>query len=194
MSLQERVYSVLVVSASKHFQTVMTELLPASGYEPICFAGGVNQAKRLLAVRTFDFIIINSPLTDATGVHFAIDCCRGQNTVVLLLAGADVHDEVHEKVVAYGVFTLPKPTSRATLHQALRWMSSAREQLRRLEQNTSSIEERMEEIRMINRAKWLLIRELQMSEPEAHRYLEKKAMDHCISKKEAAKHIIKRYA
>ncbi len=63
-----------------------------------------------------------------------------------------------------------------------------------MEQKTSSIEERMAEIRIVNRAKFLLISELKMSEPEAHHYIEKNAMDNCISKKEAAENIIKLYS
>ena len=56
------------------------------------------------------------------------------------------------------------------------------------------IEEKMEEIRIVNRAKWLLISELKMDEPQAHRYIEKQAMDRCISKREVADEIIKTYS
>ena len=63
-----------------------------------------------------------------------------------------------------------------------------------MEQKTSSIEERMEEIRIVNRAKCLLISKLKMTEPEAHHYIEKNAMDNCIRKKEAAENIIHLYS
>lgn len=59
---------------------------------------------------------------------------------------------------------------------------------------TLSIEEKMEEIRIVNRAKWLLISELKLDESEAHRYIEKQAMDRCVSKKTVAKEIIKTYS
>ena len=93
----------------------------------------------------------------------------------------------------HGVFTLPKPTSKPTLLTALNWMSSARERLRKSEKKALSIEEKMEEIRLANRAKWLLIDELKMSEPDTHRYIEKQAMDRCVSKREVAEKIIKTY-
>ena len=73
-------------------------------------------------------------------------------------------------------------------------MSSARERLRKAEKKTLSIEEKMEEIRIVNRAKWILIRELKLDEPETHRYIEKQAMDRCISKRIVAEEIIKTYA
>ena len=45
----------------------------------------------------------------------------------------------------------------------------------------------MAEIRIVNKAKWILISELNMSEPDAHYYIEKKSMDQCISKRTVAK-------
>ena len=45
----------------------------------------------------------------------------------------------------------------------------------------------------MNRAKWLLIECLNMTEAEAHRYIEKQAMDLRISRREAAENIIKTY-
>ena len=71
---------------------------------------------------------------------------------------------------------------------------SAREKLRKTEKKSLSIEEKMEEIRIVNRAKWILIRELKLDEPEAHRYIEKQAMDRCISKRIVAEDIIKTYS
>ena len=57
-----------------------------------------------------------------------------------------------------------------------------------------TLEEKMGEIRLVNRAKWLLISELKMSEPDAHHYIERQAMDCCVSKKEIAENIIKTYS
>ena len=194
MSLKECVYSVLIVSASDNFKTATIEMLPLSRYQPICTASSVNEAKRYIAAREFDFVIVNAPLPDTYGTRFAIDCCRSQTTIVLILSHTDVYDEVYNKVTEHGVFTLSKPTTKSIMLQALNWMSSARERLRKMEQKTSSIEERMEEIRIVNRAKCLLISELKMTEPQAHHYIEKNAMDNCIPKKEAAANIIKLYS
>lgn len=113
---------------------------------------------------------------------------------MLLLVKSEVHPETFDRVWAHGVFTLAKPTSLSSLAQALRWMASARERLRRADQKTLSIEEKMEEIRLVNRAKWLLISQLNMTEPDAHHYLEKQAMDQCISKRQMAENIIGTYS
>lgn len=57
-----------------------------------------------------------------------------------------------------------------------------------------SIDEKMIEIRLVNKAKWLLISELSMSEPDAHHYIEKQAMDRCVTKRTIAEEIIKTYS
>ncbi len=194
MSLKERVYSILIVSASDSFNTATTAMLPPSRYQPVLVVNSINEAKRTIAERNYDFILVNAPLPDESGTQFAIDCCQSPNTIVLLLARNDVHDDIHDKVVLHGVFTLAKPTNRATLQQALGWMSSARERLRKMEQKTSSIEERMKEIRIVNQAKFILISRREMSEPEAHHYIEKYAMDNCMAKKDAAEKIIQLYS
>ena len=51
----------------------------------------------------------------------------------------------------------------------------------------------MEEIRIVNRAKWLLISELKMDEPTAHRFIEKQAMGPLHHKTQGGREIIKTY-
>ncbi|MCF0145132.1 MAG: antitermination regulator [Eubacterium sp.] len=171
MSLKNHVYSVLLVSVSEPFNTTMTEILPPSHYEPVRTVGSISGAKREFAEKAFDFVIVNAPLPDEQGTRFAVDCCLSPETVVLLLVRRELHEEIYEKVFRHGVFTLPKPTTRSALLQALSWMAVNRERLRKAEQKVLSIEDRMKEIRIVNRAKYLLISERKMSEPEAHRYL-----------------------
>lgn len=194
MSLKERVYSVLIVSAAESFNDALSALLPNSKYSPTHFVSNISAAKRALAERAFDFVIINSPLPDDIGTRFAIDTGSSKETVVLLMVRAELQAEIYDKVAEHGVFVLPKPTSKPTMAIALSWLSSAREKLRKTEKKTLSIEEKMEEIRIVNRAKWLLISELKMDEQGAHRYIEKQAMDRCTSKKVIAEEIIKTYS
>lgn len=194
MVLRERVYSVLVVSAGEKFNAALAEMLPESTYEPVVYVNSVGAAERAIAERAFDLIMVNSPLPDSAGIRFAIDSSRSRGAVVLLLVRSELHDEVYDRVVSDGVFTLPRPVPRATMIQALSWMVSARERLRKYEKKIQPIEEKMEEIRLVNRAKWLLISELKMSEPDAHHYIEHQAMDRCITKKSLAEDIIKIYS
>ena len=193
MSLRERVYSILIVSATDKFTSAFADLLPETRYSPVHTAASVNAAERILAEKTFDFVIINAPLPDDIGIRFAIDTSTSKQSAVLLLVKSDVHAGIHDKVAEYGVFTLSKPTSKPTMIHAFNWMESARERLRQFEKKSLSIKEKMAEIRLVNKAKWILISELKMNEPDAHRYIEKQAMDRCITKQTIAEEIIKTY-
>lgn len=193
MGLKEQIYSVLIVSSSENFNTALESLLPVSHFQPVRYAGSISAAKRLANQRDFDLLVINSPLPDDIGTNFAMDISASNGTVVLFLLRADILENLRDKFIDAGVFTLTKPLSSQMFSQALEWLMSARERLRKAETKTLSIEEKMAEIRMVNRAKWLLITELKMEEPQAHRFIEKQAMDRCISKREVAEEIIKTY-
>ena len=193
MSLRERIQSILIVSSTNTFTSAFIDLLSDIRYYPVCTAVSINAARKMLTDTTFDFIIVNSPLRDDSGTRFAIDICTSRQAAVLLLVKNDIHADVHDKVAEYGIFTLPKPTSKPAMLLALNWMESARERLRQSEKKALSIEDKMTEIRLVNKAKWILISALSMSEPEAHRYIEKQAMDRCIAKRTIAEEIIKTY-
>jgi len=194
MSLEKRVYSVLVVSSSQRFADTLTAFLPEADYSPVVTASSASAAGRAVNERAFDFIFINSPLPDDPGVRFAVDCCRDGGAVALLFVEAGLYDAVQARVVDHGVYLLPKPTSRGSMLRALNWMAATRERLRGYEKKVQPIEEKMEEIRLVNRAKWLLISELKMSEPDAHRYISRQAMDRCVSKRAVAEELIRLYS
>ena len=193
MVFSERTYSVLVVSSARNFNDTLVTMLPLTDYYPVTFVTNVAAARRELLDRSYDFVIVNAPLPDDFGSRFAIDACSNTGTVALLLVRSDAYEQTYAKVTPQGVFTLLKPTSSQALQQAIKYMAAARERLRRLEKKATSIEEKMEEIRLVNRAKWILIEQLKMTEPDAHRHIEKQAMDRCISRKEVALGIIKTY-
>lgn len=194
MSLQEQIYSVLIVSASDAFNQSLLPLLPDSKFDPVRIETSVSAAKRALADRTYDFVVINSPLPDDAGVRFAMDISGLNTSVALLMVRSDVYAATYSKAAEQGVYVLPKPTSKPIVMQAIDWMIATRERLKKFEKKSMSTEEKMHEIRIVNRAKWVLIENLKMTEADAHRYIEKQAMDRCISKREVAEVIIKTYS
>ena len=193
MVFQERTYSVLIVTASERFTDSIMPLLPMTDYWPVQTASSVAEARRWLADTEFDIVLINTPLPVDFGMHLAIDICTGSGAGVLLLVKNDHYNEIYSKVVRYGVITLSKPTNRQMVAQNLRILCATRERIRQMQAKQATVEEKIKEIRLVNRAKWLLIECLNMTEAEAHRYIEKQAMDLRISRREAAENIIKTY-
>lgn len=193
MELEQIVCSVLLISSSDKVSSSLYSLLPSAYFFPVHKVKNIAAAKRMLAERTYDYVIINSPLMDESGIEFAIDVSTEKNIITLLLATADTYEEIFEKVSRCGVFTVAKPVTRQAFEMAMRWLTVVRMRTGKSEAKTSSLEEKIKEIRMINRAKLLLISKEKMEEDQAHRYIEKQAMDRCRTRGEIASELIARY-
>lgn len=193
MVFESKKYSVLVVSSSDKMNESFKNILPATRYSPVTFVNSISAARRAVAECFYDFVIINSPLRDDIGTRFSIDICTTGSSVCLFMVKAELFEKINYQTTPYGVFTLSKPTSTANMEQALRWLACARERLVLTDKKADTLEEKMKEIRIINKAKWLLIESMNMTESEAHRYIEKQAMDNCVSKKSVAENILNTY-
>ena len=64
---------------------------------------------------------------------------------------------------------------------------------KKLEAQNEELKEKLSEVKLVERAKNVLMECLKMTEPQAHRYLEKQAMDMRVTKKEAANSVIRTY-
>ena len=184
-------YRALIVSSSEKMNTALRSLLSDLDCELIRNTDNIAHARRLCLENAFDLVIVNAPLPDDPGIRFAIDVSAGKSSVCLLMIRSEVFQDIEEKVTSYGVMTLSKPTSPAILSQSLQWMSAVRERLRRTELQAQTLENKMQDIRIVNRAKLLLIEKKGLSEPEAHRFIEKQAMDRCISRRAVAEELIR---
>lgn len=193
MVFQERTYSVLIVTAAERFTNSIMPLLPMTDYWPVTTARSIGEARRRISETAFDIVLINAPLPDDFGMRLAIDICSNSGAGVLLMVKNDLFNDIYSKVLSYGVITLSKPTNLQMVAQNLRILCATRERMRQMEAKQATVEDKIAEMRLVNRAKWLLIECLSMTEAEAHRYIEKQSMDLRISKREVAENIIKTY-
>ena len=92
-----------------------------------------------------------------------------------------------------GALVLPCSAPDFLLQQAVQLLIATRRKLRKLENRAAQLEAHVEEVRLINRAKLLLVQQLKMTEAEAHRYIEKQAMDTCRKRRAIAENIIRTY-
>ena len=193
MIFQIRTYSVLLVSSSEKFAASVKNLLPVSDYWPVTVAVSTQEARRILLETRYDIVVINAPLKDEFGSKFAIDTCINSSSGVLLLVKSEQFEEINDKVMEYGVLTVAKPASVTTITQSMRSLCTMRERMRRMEEKQITVEEKIEEIRIVNHAKWLLIEKEHMTENDAQRFIEKTAMNERISKRKTAQKIIETY-
>ena len=192
MDLKQREYRALIVSSSEKFAKEISSLLQESFH--ISFVSNAGQARRSLLERSYDFVFINAPLTDEFGTRLSMDTGASSGTLAVIFVPSDVYPQIIQKVAPYGVFVIQKPVSRSAILQALSLLVSARERLRTVEKKAGKAESKIEEIRIVNKAKWFLIDNEDMSENDAHKYIEKAAMDAGITKKQAAQIIIEKYS
>ena len=192
MEMNERRCRALLVSSSEKFDGGMIPLLDGHGFS-VKKVKSCSEARRASVEESFDLIVIITPLPDEFGSGLAEDIATGSGSGVLLLTKAEHYPELCAALCPCGVLIMQKPTSAAAISQSVVLLRATRERLRRMEQRAATVEEKMEEIRIVGRAKLLLIEKLKMTEPDAHRYIEKTAMDRCISKRAVAESIIKTY-
>ena len=186
------IYRVLIAGANDRTFDSLRELLPPDSYEPPLRAGSAGEVKRMLLETDVDLVILNAPLRDEFGTQLALNLSR-DNLCVLMLVPAESFDAVCYKVEDEGILTLSKPVSRNGLLGAIKLLTAMRGKLRKLDRQNKALQEKMQDIRTVNRAKWLLIEIKRMTENEAHYYIEKQAMDMRLSRREVAENIIRTY-
>lgn len=185
--------SVLIVSGSKKGREFFQELLSSSSYKEINIVSNGSEARRVLLERDFDLCIINTPLSDEFGIDFALDVVNNTMMQVMMIVKGELAEEVSLKVEDFGVFVLSKPINRQVFWSALKLMSASYNRMMGLKNQNVQLQKKIEDIKFIDRAKCVLIEYLKMTETEAHRYIEKQAMDMRITKKEVAAGILKTY-
>lgn len=170
---------------------MLTQFLTSCGVQTqFCYTASGAEARRALVNGMFDLVLVNTPLPDEFGHEMAQTAAHDTLAGVILLAKAEIADSVAEKVEDDGVLVVPKPLSRVLFMQALRLMRAARQRLTGLQSENRRLQQRIEDIRTVDRAKCLLIECCAMSEPEAHAYIEQQAMKRRRTKREIAESII----
>lgn len=185
--------SILIISSSKKGTTFFTEVLSQNSYEEIVTVTNGGEARRLLVEREFDLCIINAPLIDEFGDEFAKNIVSNGIGQVILIVNINIYDEISNKVEEQGVITISKPMNRNVFWSALKLANATYNKISKLKKENGKLLQKIEDIRMIDRAKFILIQYLNMTESEAHRYIEKQAMDMRTTKRIIAEGILKTY-
>ena len=193
MALVQRSYRALIVSKSEKFTTEFGSLLSVEQFQKDSVQNA-GQARRSVLEKSYDLVIVNAPLTDEFGTRLCMDISLSAGTIAVIFAPSEVYDEIVHKVTPHGVFVVKKPAPQQTIIQSLSLLISARERLRSVEKKAGKAQNKLEEIRVVNKAKWYLIDNEDMSENDAHKYIEKTAMDAGITKMQAAQMMIEKYS
>lgn len=193
MVFSESTYSLLVVSSNSKFNKGLSTLLEVNQFWPVIYVKSIGDARRLFFNKGFDLVLINAPLPDDFGESLALDICDKSEASVILLTQSELYNDVYFKTSYSGVLVVEKPISKENLRRILNLGCATKERMNRFMKKQTTVDEKIEEMRLANKAKWLLIDRAHMTEPEAHRFIEKKSMDERIPKREVAEKIIKQF-
>lgn len=184
---------ILIVCSTEKGVKVISDNLNEIGYSHIDTVKNGGSARRRLVEEDYDLIIIDSPLTDELGSDLAIKIVEDSLSGVIVTTKAENADLLTEKLDPYGVFILSKPFLKVLFFQLVRLVFTSLNRLNSIKKEQDKLQGKVDDIRIVNRAKCLLIQYAQMSEEKAHKYLEKTAMDERLSRREVAEKIIKYY-
>jgi response regulator NasT len=185
--------SALIVSNSEKDIALFTGFLKAASINQVTVLQSCDSARRLIQKQDFDLIIVDSPLPDESGENFSRQAAANGISQVILIVKNEFFDSVSTVCENDGILIIAKPIDKALLWSALSLARSVQNRIKRIRSENTQLKQNIEDIRVIDRAKWILVSSLRMSEQEAHRYIEKQAMDIRSSRRFVAEGILKRY-
>lgn len=184
---------VLIVTDKEKNAEYFIFMLKIVGVYKSVYVKTCKQAREMLLNEVFDLVLIDSPLKDELGKNLAIDTSKNSLTQVLLCLLPETMEKITNEVKDYPIITLEKPFQKDILLNNLNFIYKSNIKLKKMYLENQKLSKKIEDIKIIDRAKYLLITYLKMSEQEAHKYIEKEAMNTRLSKIEVAINILKTY-
>jgi len=186
--------SALIVSRTEKSAALFTEMLNEASVSQITILNSAGETRRLLLDQDFDLVIVDAPLQDESGEKLSRYIASKSLSQVILVVNSEHFDAASAVCEDDGVLTIAKPVNKDFLWYALSLTKSAGNRIKRIQAENTQLKQKIEDIRIIDKAKCLLISHLKLSEQEAHRFIEKQAMDIRSTKRAIAEGILKTYA
>ena len=186
--MTEDTHSVLVVTKDTKLSSTVSVMLMPPLFETEVITD-LNEARRRVSERVYNIILVD--YAEGSGADFAIDASESLSTI-LLLTPQQLFEEVSYRVEGYGIITMPNPFDQFYFYNMIKAAIAVQYKVQVLSSQTTKLKVKMEEIKQVNRAKMLLMQNMNMTEQEAHRYIEKEAMDRSMKRIAIAEEIIRR--
>ncbi len=192
MTVERNGERVLIVSSAEKGEEFFRGALTAEFSVEIVKSGA--EARRILSDSERDVVVINCPLKDEYGTDLAEETVRDSFAGVVLLVKSEAWDSVSCAMEKIGVHCIAKPLSSLAFLGGVRLAAATSQRLKGFAKKTERLMDKMEEIKLVGRAKLILMQKLSFTEEEAHRYIEKQAMDRCVKRAVVARDVITTYS
>ena len=157
-------------------------------------ADGLDEAERKLAQLDPALVVWQCDAPGLPALRQGVRLAEGSEAVFLLLVRPGTYEAVWRFVQAAGICVMSWPAPQEVFRQTLRNLLLLKKSLRAMQEKTDQLQSQLQDMKRIQKAKSLLMNQLGMSEADAHRWIEKAAMDRCVKKREIAETIIRMYA
>jgi len=184
----------LIVSSEKKEEAFFIEMLSAASINHITSLESAGGARRLLLDHDFDLVIVDEPLPDESVEKLSRHIAASSLSQIILVVKPEHFNAASFACEGDGILTIAKPVEAEVFRTVLSLAKSTMNRIKRIQAENSLLKKKIEDIRIIDRAKCLLISYLNLSEQESHRFIEKQAMDLRSSKRAVAEGILRTYA
>ena len=188
MNTQNKKVRILVAEDETIIRLDLVEMLTEAGYEVVAQAENGAVAVELAKLHNPDLAILDVKMPEMDGITAAEQIIL--IAPVLMLTAFSQRDLVERARDAGVMAYVVKPFSINDLVPAIEIAISRHKQMKSLESEVADIYERLETRKVIDRAKGILMKAMNLSEPESFSWIQKTAMDRRISMKEVAMAII----
>ena len=182
---------ILVVSEKEEFFRFLKSALTGSGRQ-IEYAAGLTEAMKKISQERIFLLFLCSPFQTGSGVEEAVLLSERKMIPSVLVVNAEIYPETLYRTRNRRIYVLTYPVRKSMVLQTVSILYESQMQIYRLMKERDQLQERLTDLTVINRAKLILIQKEGLTEEEAHRALEKDAMDAGITKRKAAEYLIQR--
>ncbi len=184
--------SALIVSSSDEMLENISLVSKEYGIDSISISDGVD-TRTLFEHNTYDVVILNLPLKTEAGLELIAYISKKTQSSIIVLVPQKLYDEAYKKIGFTGAYILARPVNKQIIIQALRFVMNVRSKEAELNNAISDLENKLHDAKLIDRAKCVLIQYLRITEAEAHRQIQKRAMDQRASLASVAQDILRTY-
>jgi response regulator NasT len=185
---EKKAVRILVAEDEALIRMDLVEMLQEAGYEVIAQAGNGEEAIALTLEHQPDLAILDVKMPILDGISAAEKIIA---TAPVLMLTAFSQRELIDRARDAGVMAyVVKPFTIGDLVPAIEIAISRHTQLQSLALEVADLHERLETRKIIDRAKGILMKALNLSEPEAFSWIQRAAMDRRLSMKEVAQAVI----
>jgi response regulator NasT len=180
---------VIVIEDESLIRMDVVATLQEAGYEVIGEGADGEEAVRLATELEPDLVVMDIKMPKLDGISAAEKIAELKIPVVLLTAFSQA-DLVTRAAAAGAMAYVTKPFKPTDLLPAIQIALSRHEELISLEAEVGDLNERLETRKLMDRAKGLLQGKMELSEPDAFRWIQKASMDRRLTMAQVAKTVI----